>query len=197
MTRGSVLKNYSKIVGSKKIDKLLHDYKPYAGRRVAFINSTSRGGGVAEMLKSFVPMLNYVGIRAKWHVLKGDEPFFGATKRIHNGLQGKIYSCEESGEINNCYCDFFDNKERFLNLNKKLYKDFIRNYYDLIQIDDSQPAPLIKQFKNGKPWVFRLHVHTNSPDEGIRKTVHDFVKNYNLGIVSMKEYGSGFGNTIP
>lgn len=58
------------------------------GRTVWNVNSTARGGGVAEML---TPLLGYArgaGIDARWLVLGGEPAFFAVTKRIHNRLHG-------------------------------------------------------------------------------------------------------------
>jgi trehalose synthase len=58
------------------------------GRRIWNVNSTARGGGVAEML---VPLLAYArgaGVDARWLVVSGDDAFFRVTKRLHNRLHG-------------------------------------------------------------------------------------------------------------
>ena len=58
------------------------------GARVLHINATPYGGGVSELLRSVVPLLNDQGLVADWRIISGDEPFFQVTKAIHNGLQG-------------------------------------------------------------------------------------------------------------
>src|SRR5688572_17827447 len=57
--------------------------------RILHISSTAHGGGVAEILQSYIPLLNDLGIKAKWQVLVANEDFFKVTKLIHNGLQGE------------------------------------------------------------------------------------------------------------
>jgi hypothetical protein len=59
-----------------------------AGRVIWNVNSTARGGGVAEML---APLLGYSrggGVDARWVVIGGNPEFFAVTKRIHNHLHG-------------------------------------------------------------------------------------------------------------
>jgi trehalose synthase len=58
------------------------------GRRMWHVNSTATGGGVAEMLRSFVGDAQGAGIDAHWVVVDGNDDFFAATKRIHNLLHG-------------------------------------------------------------------------------------------------------------
>src|SRR5215217_4108879 len=59
------------------------------GARVLHINATPYGGGVSELLRSTVPLLNDLGLIADWRIISGDEAFFQATKAMHNGLQGE------------------------------------------------------------------------------------------------------------
>lgn len=58
------------------------------GRTVWTINSTARGGGVAEMLHTLVAYAAGTGIDIRWLVVGGDPDFFAVTKRIHNRLHG-------------------------------------------------------------------------------------------------------------
>ena len=50
------------------------------------VNSTARGGGVAEMLASLLAYAAGSGVDARWLVIGGDPEFFRVTKRIHNLL---------------------------------------------------------------------------------------------------------------
>jgi trehalose synthase len=52
------------------------------------VNSTARGGGVAEMLHSLIAYGRGTGIDTRWVVMGGEPDFFRVTKRIHNRLHG-------------------------------------------------------------------------------------------------------------
>src|SRR3954467_3839988 len=58
------------------------------GRVVWHVNSTARGGGVAEMLPSPLSYARGAGVDIRWIVIGGDAEadFFTVTKRIHNHL---------------------------------------------------------------------------------------------------------------
>ena len=58
------------------------------GRVVWNVNSTARGGGVAEMLRTLVAYAAGAGVDIRWLVVGGDPEFFAVTKRIHNRLHG-------------------------------------------------------------------------------------------------------------
>ena len=60
----------------------------FAGRTVWHVSSTSLGGGVAEMLRSFLPYARDAGAQNQWVVLSEQPEFFTITKRIHNKLHG-------------------------------------------------------------------------------------------------------------
>ncbi len=58
------------------------------GRVVWNVNSTARGGGVAEMLHTLVAYAAGAGVDIRWLVVGGDPEFFAVTKRVHNRLHG-------------------------------------------------------------------------------------------------------------
>ncbi len=60
----------------------------FAGVTVWNVNSTARGGGVAEMLRSLIGYIRGVGLDTHWLVLSGNPDFFTVTKRLHNHLHG-------------------------------------------------------------------------------------------------------------
>ncbi len=59
-----------------------------AGRVVVHVNSTSTGGGVAEMLPTLLGYARGSGVDARWQVVEGTPEFFEVTKRLHNRLHG-------------------------------------------------------------------------------------------------------------
>jgi trehalose synthase len=58
------------------------------GRAVINVNSTAKGGGVAELLQTLLAYARGVGVDARWFVVEGNPAFFDITKRIHNHLYG-------------------------------------------------------------------------------------------------------------
>src|SRR5919201_1651863 len=58
----------------------------FAGRALWNVNSTSRGGGVAEMLVSLLAYTHGAQVDARWVVISGNPDFFVLTKRIHKNM---------------------------------------------------------------------------------------------------------------
>src|SRR5204863_4532414 len=70
----------------------------FAGRVVWHVNSTARGGGVAELLQSLLAYARGGGVDARWVVIGGGPEFFRVTKRIHNRLHGAAGDGEPLGD---------------------------------------------------------------------------------------------------
>src|SRR5687768_2334631 len=51
------------------------------GKVVWHVNSTARGGGVAEMLRSHLAYARGAGVDVRWMVIGGDPAFYEVTKR--------------------------------------------------------------------------------------------------------------------
>jgi trehalose synthase len=74
---------------SRELDETIERGDELLGGRVVWnVNSTMRGGGVAEMLASLVAYARGAGVDSRWVVMRGEPDFFRVTKRIHNLLHG-------------------------------------------------------------------------------------------------------------
>jgi len=58
------------------------------GRTFWHVNSTAKGGGVAEMLPHMLGYMQDFGIDSRWLVISGAPEFFNITKRLHHALHG-------------------------------------------------------------------------------------------------------------
>jgi trehalose synthase len=86
------IEKYRDIIGNADFDPLLEKADSIRGQlngRVIWnVNSTARGGGVAEMLRPMLAYVRSLGVDARWAVINGTEDFFHLTKRIHHALHG-------------------------------------------------------------------------------------------------------------
>ena len=65
-----------------------HAARELHGRVIWNVNSTSKGGGVVEMLRPLLGYCRGAGVDARWVVISGEPEFFAITKRLHNRLHG-------------------------------------------------------------------------------------------------------------
>ncbi len=169
------IEDYVSIVGKDEIEEILYLSEFVKGAKVIHVNSTKFGGGVAEILKSLVPLANSVGLNAVWEVIEGDSYFFQITKTIHNALQGDT-SFTLSPKM----------YQHYLYINKvnaeKLDLDG-----DVIVIHDPQPLPLIEYKKSGN-WVWRCHIDMSNPNKALWNYLKKFVEKYDLAVFTLEKY---------
>jgi trehalose synthase len=166
------LKDYEPIVGRPELDELYFLAQKIQGKTVKMVNSTALGGGVAELLTSLVPMLNELGIKAKWEVISGKSDFFDVTKAIHNGLQGdKRRLTEQDKQVFSANNE--ENRQRL-----KFDEDFV-------VIHDPQPVELVasKPDHHGK-WIWRCHIDLANPNPELWDFLRPWVEQYDATIFS-------------
>jgi trehalose synthase len=144
------------------------------GRSFLHVNSTSTGGGVAELMQRIIPLIRELGIDAKWKVIKGNKQFFEVTKRIHNSLQG------QAGPLTDKMWETYE-KVNAKNA-EKMDLDA-----DCVFIHDPQPAMLIDQKKRGI-WVWRCHIDISTPDKVMWYLLKDVVNKYDAAIFSVASF---------
>jgi trehalose synthase len=122
------------------------------GRTVWMVNSTARGGGVAEMLPHVVALLNELGVATRWLVMGTRETaFFDLTKRLHNLIHG-VGDPGLGDEEQRLYAAV--SSENAAELKQRLRPG------DVLVIHDPQPLGMgaMLQRELGLPTVFRCHV---------------------------------------
>lgn len=170
------LKEYEPITGPQVIDELYLLSEKIKMRSVQNINSTAVGGGVAEILNRMIPLLQELGINAKWDVIKGGEKFFKVTKKFHNALHGKeveilpddFTTFLETGEMNNKTMELTG---------------------DIIFVHDPQPITLINQ-KDGKKarWLWRCHIDVSRPNPEVWSFLRPFIDRYDATVFSAPSF---------
>ncbi|WP_022854229.1 glycosyltransferase [Thermodesulfatator atlanticus] len=174
-----LLARYEKIVGKDVIDQLRQMALRLKGANILHVNSTRYGGGVAEILRSMVPLMEALGLSVRWEVIAGDEPFFQVTKSFHNALQGfPIEFTQKSIETYES-----NNQKEFEKLEK-----FLREA-DFVIIHDPQPAYLIKLIgERQNKWVWRCHIDLSRPYRPVWRYLKNIVKLYDASIFSMPDF---------
>jgi trehalose synthase len=167
-----LLGRYEQLLGGGPFRTLEGLARRLRGRRLVMVNTTRTGGGVAEILRQVVPLLNELGIPTDWEIMEGDEAFFRVTKRIHNALHGQPDPLSE--------------------IDRERYHEWTRReaarlslHGDLIFIHDPQPAALIEHRREpGQTWVWRCHIDLSRRDPGTWEFIRPFVEQYDAAIVS-------------
>jgi trehalose synthase len=170
------LQDYKEVVDAEVIEELLVVADHVRGRRLQNINSTSVGGGVAEILTRMIPLLRELGVDATWDVIKGDQAFFNVTKAFHNALHGKPEEItEEMFEIFRATTEMNAREVNFIG--------------DCIIIHDPQPAGLIiRKSEVGGRWIWRCHIDVSSPDLRVWNFLKPCIQQYDASIFSVPDF---------
>lgn len=169
------LQDYMDIVGDDMIHKIYLKTRKSYNKHLVHVNSTSQGGGVAEILHSIVPLMNDIGLEAGWRVLHGNSDFFSITKKFHNGLHG------ERIELTDAI------KKEYLRANEE-YSIFTHLDHEVVIIHDPQPLPLSQFYSKKQPWLWRCHIDLSNPDPDLWSFLKKFILKYDLVIVSHESY---------
>ena len=134
-------------------------HSDFEGRVIWNVNSTARGGGVAELLGSLVPYSRGAGVDVRWVVIEGDPDFFRVTKRIHNMLHGMPGDGEGLSQADAATYQAVS-KRNALELVAVLRPG------DLVLLHDPQTAGLVEPLRrHGVRVVWRCHVGTDTPND--------------------------------
>lgn len=177
MTIERRLEDYKGIVDDDELESIRRLAKRVEGARILHVNSTKRGGGVAEMLRSIVPLTNSLGLRVRWDVIEGDRGFFEVTKAFHNALQGNKGLSLSRAMV-----------EKYLEVNR-INSERLNLDADVVVIHDPQPAALIsyKRDANSK-WIWRCHIDLSDPNQEFWSFLRGFVSRYDGAIFSHGTY---------
>ena len=170
------LQDYQEVVGPGVIEELRVLADRVRDRRMQHINSTSVGGGVAEILTRMMPLLRELGVNATWDVIKGDQAFFNVTKAFHNALHGKAE--EITAEMYQIFRSTTEMNLAEVNLSG-----------DVIFIHDPQPAGLIQRKKEApRGWVWRCHIDVSTPQPAVWNFLRPYIEQYDAAIFSMPDF---------
>src|SRR5436853_2315840 len=169
------LVDYRSIIGQTAYEELQSLSKLLKGKRIAHVNATSYGGGVAELLHSIVPLMRDLRLDVHWYVLSGTNPFFDATKAIHNALQGAPAGLTAKMEA------------VYREVNEANAAEF-HDDFDVVVIHDPQPAPLVDLVEHKSPWIWRCHIDLTTPNRSVLRLLQPYLEKYDAAIFSAASY---------
>ncbi len=155
------------------------------GRTVININSTARGGGVAELMQGLCGYAKGAGVDSHWLVIEGDSEFFRITKRIHNNLHGEAGDGGPLGEAERAHY------ERVLAQNVAAISAHVRTG-DIVILHDPQTAGLAEaMLQAGARVIWRSHIGHEQHDSlvtGAWEFLRPYVQQADMCIFSLPEY---------
>ncbi len=178
-TRPLTLQPYHAWMDEEMVKELERLATSLQGLRVAHLNATSVGGGVAEILQSLVPMMNCVGVKTDWYCLSPDDAFFQVTKNIHNSLQGGEWQFDASS------------REIFLRHNQRIAAEVGKLDVDLWVVHDPQPCAMHIEHLDTHQAIWHCHIDTSTPNRAVWDFLSGYVRKYDHLVFCMPEYVNG------
>jgi trehalose synthase len=179
-----VPEDYAPYIGRKRVEALKRLADPLAGKGWANISSTLVGGGVAEMLRSVIPLARGLGIQAQWYVIRGNETFFQVTKKFHNMLQGLDQSLSMA-ELFEVYLDTINANARNAHVTSHL-----------VVIHDPQPLAMVLNGLIFGNVVWRCHIDTSAPHRIVWRFLLPYINHCAGAIFTIPEF-VGPGLEVP
>ncbi|HJT18827.1 MAG TPA: glycosyltransferase [Nitrospira sp.] len=173
------LDEYRDVAPKGTIDFLYRLSETVSGRHFCHISAVRYGGGIAEILRRLIPILNDLGVIARWDVLAADQEFLSAARRLVGVLQGQERELSDAMQ------------RAYLETNRR-NADSLRIEGDVVMIHDPQPAALVEHRKEGK-WIWRCHMDLAQPQRRAWGFIRRFVLRYDAAIFSL----DGFAQRLP
>ena len=176
LIRKKELGPYEDIVDPYTIARIHDLAESLKGVRILEINSTSSGGGVAELLSSAVPLMNAIGISTDWQFVTRNRHFFEVTKRFHNALQGMDYPLTKA------------DMDLYLEHNRH-FAELLEGDYDFIIINDPQPVAMEKFADHRRAkWIWRCHIDTSNPNPAVWSFLQAYIQDYDAAVFTMPSF---------
>lgn len=178
------LSDYAEIVDPEILEEVYRLGKRLKGLTMLHINSTKRGGGVAELLSSLLPLFNDIGLKAEWRTIGGTPEFFKVTKAFHNALQG--LPDRVTPQMFELYQRVNQDNAKRLDLGA-----------DVVVIHDYQPLPLVEHRSQKSTWIWRCHIDLSRsipkvwlsrPEKSVWEMLYPYVTKFDEAIFSMTEF---------
>lgn len=164
--------DYARLLNQQTLTQLITVSRRLAGFKIVEINATAQGGGVAELLRSQMPLGKSLGVDVQWFTLPADAAFFTITKELHNRLQGN----PSHGEP----------------LDMEYYHHYLASLADALPAADlyvlHDPQTIgLAQYIN-KPMIWRCHIDLTNADSTTFAWLSSYYHYFAQLIFSMPEY---------
>lgn len=183
------MRPFEPLFGSERLRALERQVAPLRERlgtnAVWNINSTAAGGGVAEMLRSFLRYARGLDVSVRWLVLDAPSEFFRITKRVHNALHG---SAGDGSPLGPAQAAFF---EQITHDNVLALESLVRSG-DIVICHDPQTAGLVPALlRKGVRVLWRCHIGSERHEDEVDRAwefLRPYLQDVPLAVFSREAY---------
>ena len=175
----SRIDDYRQVAPPGVVDVIQKLAERVRGRRFLNLTGGRLGGGVAEILRTAVPILSDLGVDTSWEITGGDQAYYATARTLQATLEGAERVLSDEGlahwvEMNRVNA-------------KKLALDA-----DLVLVHDVQPASLVTHRTDGR-WVWRCHFDCSSARPAAWSFFRQFADQYDAAVFSLPGFEGRLG----
>jgi trehalose synthase len=171
----STLDDYRPVVAAGTIDFLRRLSERVRGRSLLDVSASREVGGVAEILRGLVPLLEEAGVHSTWETLDGDASAAALGARLHHALQGGEERIPDA---------LFDDL-RALTRGRAAALD---QAGDIVITHDALPAGLVEARPQEGAWVWRCHLDVSRPQRRVWTFLRQYVVKYEAAVYSLPAF---------
>jgi trehalose synthase len=188
LTRRS-LADYLDVVGEDKIAELREAARPLRGLRVLNLSVTAFGTGVADLLRSSVPLLSDLGLDCRWQVVRTADEFASVNKAMYAALGGT--AAPWTTEMSDVWLRY-----------SAMNADLLTEDHDVVVVHDPQPTGIrsfVEESKRASTrWVMHGHLDISRAQEEVWLLLRQHMEQYDALIYDLESFpreGVGAGLT--
>lgn len=171
------LEKYARYVSDDVLARVYHMAEALAGMSILHINTTERGGGVAELLGALIPLMEELGIHHHRLIVPLDQQSNQFASQLGELIQGMA-----DGELSQ--------DEQLANLDALRHTPVLNNpqehHADIYFVHDFQLTPLARFFPWMRPAIWMCHVDTAHPNPRAKAFVEQFLNDYTLCVFNSR-----------
>jgi trehalose synthase len=169
------LDDYRQVAPAGMVDFIRRLSERVRGRRLLHISASREVGGVAEVLRRLVPLLEESGVDAQWESLEADGAVPAVAARLHRALQG--------------------DEERLPPETFEEYRAFTRERAatislaaDVVETHDALPAGLVEARPQEGAWIWRCHLDVSRPQRRAWTFLRQYVVKFDAAVYSLPSF---------
>jgi trehalose synthase len=169
------LEDYRQIVPPGTIDFLRRLSGRVRGKRLVNVSESREVGGVAEILRNLVPLLEELGVEAGWETLDSGNTPAPLAARLHHALQGGEDRLPD---------EVFEEFRAFTRSRGAL----LEIAADMVVTHDALPAGLVEARPQEGAWVWRCHLDVSHPQRRVWTFLRQYVVKYDATVFSLPAF---------
>ena len=174
MTQPS-LDDYRAIAPAGTVDFLRRLSERVRNRRLLNVSASREVGGVAEILRGLVPLLEEVGVESAWEAVDPEGAAAGIGARLHHALQGGEERVPD---------DLFEQFRAFTRARAAA----LDAAADLVVTHDALAAGLIEARPQEGAWAWRCHLDVSRPQRRAWTFLRQYVVKYDAAVFSLPAF---------